>query len=88
MLEDKKAIEEADILICDYYLPGLNGMEVISKVRELRPTLPVILLSGAREPVVVESLRTMPKARFLSKPIDLDDLKRGINDLVDEMQAA
>ncbi|MGE0528576.1 MAG: response regulator [Bdellovibrionales bacterium] len=81
-LQNEPVIKEADLLITDYYLPDMNGMDVIRAVRAIHPTLPVILLSGGREPSVLESLRTLPQASFLSKPVDIDDLEARVNELV------
>src|SRR5436190_11688607 len=34
------------LLVTDYRMPKMNGMELIRKVRALQPELPIILLSG------------------------------------------
>ena len=43
-----KRIEEADVdcIVCDYDMPGLNGLEVLGEVREEYPNLPFILFTG------------------------------------------
>jgi CheY-like chemotaxis protein len=38
--------EHFDLLVTDYKMPDMDGIELISKVRTARPGLPVILLSG------------------------------------------
>lgn len=35
------------LLVTDYRMPGMNGVELIRQVRELQPRLPIVLLSGA-----------------------------------------
>jgi DNA-binding NtrC family response regulator len=74
-------IKAADILVTDYYLTDMNGMDVINQVRAINPQLPVILLSGAREPAVLNSLRQLKQAVFLPKPVDLDELEKRIYQL-------
>jgi DNA-binding response OmpR family regulator len=38
--------QEFDLLLLDLVLPGLDGLEILRQVRQLRPTLPVIILSA------------------------------------------
>ena len=44
----EKALEEGsfDVVLCDYNLPGYDGLAALQLVRELRPNLPVLLISG------------------------------------------
>jgi CheY-like chemotaxis protein len=38
-----------DVLITDYAMPGMNGLELAGKARQLRPHLPVLLATGYDE---------------------------------------
>ena len=38
--------EKFDLVVTDYKMPGMNGVELISRIRQMRPEVPVILLSG------------------------------------------
>jgi CheY-like chemotaxis protein len=38
--------EKFDLVVTDYKMPGMNGVELISRLRQLRPAVPVILVSG------------------------------------------
>jgi CheY-like chemotaxis protein len=37
---------EVDLLVLDYYMPGMNGGEVAAEVRRRKPELPIIFLSA------------------------------------------
>ena len=51
-----QAREAVDLLITDLSMPGMNGLALIEQARELRPSLPVILLTGnAREIAAIET---------------------------------
>jgi CheY-like chemotaxis protein len=36
-----------DVVILDYFMPGMNGQEVAIEMRQLRPQAPIIMPSGA-----------------------------------------
>jgi DNA-binding response OmpR family regulator len=40
---------EYDLLLLDLVLPGMSGLEILQRVREARPTLPVIILTARGE---------------------------------------
>jgi DNA-binding response OmpR family regulator len=40
---------EYDLLLLDLVLPGMSGLEILERVRETRPTLPVIILTARGE---------------------------------------
>ncbi|KYF61364.1 response regulator [Sorangium cellulosum] len=81
-LEERALIMQADVLVTDYYLPDINGLTLVSLVRKIRADLPIILLTGTRDPAIRESLRQVENAMFLSKPIRIEQLERSIRELI------
>ena len=66
--------EQWDLLITDIELPGMNGLELLERVRELAPGLPVAVLTGhASVDYAVSALRGAA-AEFLQKPVSRADL--------------
>lgn len=57
-----------DLVITDLLHPGLNGAELIGKIRKLRPWHPVLLFTASPIPTLV-------------KPCDLGDLLNAVNNL-------
>lgn len=51
--EGLKAFQEStfSLVVTDYRMPAMNGVELIRKLRELQPRLPIVLLSGAVGPL-------------------------------------
>ncbi|MBV9190373.1 MAG: response regulator, partial [Betaproteobacteria bacterium] len=60
-LQDVASLDEDDLLITDYYLPDLNGIEVVRRARARRPGLRAILLTGSREDSVVRAARSIAR---------------------------
>lgn len=42
---------EVDVVITDYRMPRMSGSELIDRIREHRPAMPIILLSTVAEPL-------------------------------------
>lgn len=50
--------EEWDLVLADYLLPGFDGLNALDLVRQLRPSLPFVFVSGALgEEIAVEALK-------------------------------
>jgi DNA-binding NtrC family response regulator len=72
--EALRALEAAPshVLVTDLRLPGMSGLELIRRARQLHPTLRVVLMSAFGEPRdIVEAMR-LGAEDFLPKPFDLD----------------
>lgn len=66
--------EHFDLVLLDVMLPGMHGIEVLRRMRALRPDLSVILLTGqagARDGI--EGMKEGAKG-YLTKPVDLHEL--------------
>ncbi|HTP28191.1 MAG TPA: sigma-54 dependent transcriptional regulator, partial [Anaeromyxobacteraceae bacterium] len=64
--------EPVDLGLFDVRLPGMDGLSLLSRARELWRDLPVIVISGhADTPDVVEAMRR-GSFDFFSKPLDRD----------------
>jgi len=57
-----------DLVITDYQLPGMNGLEISRYVSEHRPGIPVILVSGKPPPDIGEQVKVLGLTGFLRKP--------------------
>jgi DNA-binding NtrC family response regulator len=65
---DCVATVNPDVIVTDLVMPGMTGIDLIVKMRELRPWTPMILMSGNPNPQGY-ALRTRAYA-FIQKPID------------------
>jgi len=66
--------QEVAMMISDVRMPGISGLETLHRLRKLRPTLPVLLVTAyadIRDAVV--AMRD-GAVNYLEKPIDLDEL--------------
>jgi RNA polymerase sigma factor (sigma-70 family) len=74
------AVEEhaPDLLVVDLSMPGLNGVEVIRRLHELRPATRVVVLSMHAAPEYVRPALRAGAAGYLVKGSGLEDLVRAL----------
>lgn len=73
------ARESFDVAVVDLQMPGIDGIEVQKRLKELQPKLPCIVLTGHGS---VENALESGKYnafKFLSKPVDMESLIETIN---------
>jgi PAS domain S-box-containing protein len=84
LLEDPR--REFDLLISDVVMPGMRGVELAQRAQQLRPELPVLMMSGYTTPLAPEDLRAMAEAPLLEKPFSRRDLLGEVRSLLDARQ--
>ena len=62
-----------DLLITDYKLPGINGVELMAKVRAKNPALKTILITGMTDRKNRDEMREAGALAMFDKPIPLAD---------------
>jgi CheY-like chemotaxis protein len=75
--------EEPDkfhLIITDQFMPGLNGHELVTHVRQIREDIPVILCSGSEEALQELQKQRKDVQRFLPKPFSRAELTQAIQD--------
>jgi DNA-binding NtrC family response regulator len=73
---------QIDLVVTDYLMPGMNGMEFLTILRKLYPHLPVLFMTAyAETKLVIEALRNRC-AGFLEKPFSLQQLVEEIENIV------
>jgi two-component system nitrogen regulation response regulator NtrX len=63
-----------DLVLLDIKMPGMDGMKVLQQIRETKPYLPVVMISGHGTVETAVEATKMGAYDFLSKPLDRDRL--------------
>jgi two-component system, cell cycle sensor histidine kinase and response regulator CckA len=66
--------EPIHLLISDVVMPEMSGEQLIARVRELRPDLPVLFISGYDRATLARRKQSVANEHFLQKPFDSEDL--------------
>lgn len=67
---------DAGLVISDYLMPEMDGLAFLTKVRELRPEIPRVLLTGyADKQNCIRAINELGLYQYIEKPWSNDDLK-------------
>ncbi len=67
-----------DIVVTDLKMEGIDGIEVLKRVRAMNPDTRVIIITGYASPDTAELAEQEGVFAFLAKPFRLDELKQVI----------
>ena len=79
---------EISLLVSDLVLPGVGGIEIAQRLREMRPSLKVLLMSGYTDRDVGALAGASVNVAFMQKPFTPDTLTRHVSDLLGGMEPA
>jgi CheY-like chemotaxis protein len=69
--------QRPDLLIVDFAMAGMNGLDVVKAVHRLNPNLPIILATGYAEIDTGDDVASA--VSILRKPFKISDLKEALN---------
>ncbi|MBN2004356.1 MAG: HAD hydrolase family protein [Anaerolineae bacterium] len=74
---------EFDLLISDFRLPGIDGLELIRRAQQITPEIRTILVTAFGSPEVEEEARKLTQA-YIPKPFRLNDIIRVVERVLSE----
>ena len=66
---------EADVVLTDLRMPGMDGLELLSKVKEMRPETQVILMTAYGTVKTAVQAMKLGAEDYLGKPVDVEELE-------------
>ncbi len=83
---------EPDVILLDLKMPGMDGMEVLKRVRKAYPNIEVIILTGHGTEKDEEAAKKLGAFHYLEKPVDIDKLvvhlRKAFQHKMDKLAAA
>ena len=72
-----------NLIITDYTMPHMTGVELARRIIEIRPDIPIILATGFSAMVTPEKARTVGIRELVMKPISIKDLAMTVRKVLD-----
>jgi DNA-binding NtrC family response regulator len=78
---------DVDLVISDYLMPEMDGISFLSQVRELKPDVPRIILTGyADKENAIKAINQVGLFQYIEKPWDNEQLRVIVRNGLEKMQ--
>src|SRR6516165_6631589 len=67
-------LQPINVVVLDVNLPDVSGIDLCARIRELHPTMPVVVCTGSTDPADADGLINLGVRRFFHKPVPMADL--------------
>ena len=74
--------DEIDLILLDLTMPGMSGEEVLIRLRELKATQKIIIMSGYGEQETMKRCAELGVVAFVSKPFEIETVVTKLRSLV------
>jgi CheY-like chemotaxis protein len=68
-----------DLVILDYFMPGMRGSQLARHIRDIAPSLPIVMVTAYLEKLAASD---KPVDAVIGKPFSIGDLRRAIAKLL------
>ena len=76
--------ERPDLVLLDLRMPGIDGVEVVKRVRDIDAGIAVIVITGAGDLADASAALASGAQAYLHKPVDLQQFKQLVSDVLGE----
>ncbi len=82
------AEDEPEVLVLDLKMPGIDGIEVLKRIKRDHPKVEVIILTGHGSERDREMCMQLGAFAYLEKPVDIDRLSEAMQQAYDKIRAS
>lgn len=82
MALDVVKMRKIDLIIMDFDMPYLNGIEALIEIKEIEPDIPVMIVSGEESSEIREKAIKAGAIDYLMKPVDIAIIRKYVTKLL------
>jgi DNA-binding response OmpR family regulator len=79
--------DEPEVMILDLRMPGIDGLEVLKRVKKTNPYIEVIILTGHGSDLDRDMCLELGAFAYMQKPVDIDELSEAIKKANERMRS-
>jgi CheY-like chemotaxis protein len=68
-----------DVLVTDYMMPGMSGLSLIRRARQIDPSLRIILVTALSMPIISREVSGLDDLCMIRKPFNYEDIARAVS---------
>lgn len=76
------ADDPIDLVVTDLRMPGLSGLDLLTRVRRDQPRLPTILITAYGSDEVAAASRRLQTSRYFTKPFHMEEFVRAVQEVL------
>lgn len=67
-----------DLVLLDMKIPGMDGIEILKRVKNINPNISVIIMTAYGELDMIQEAKDLGALTHFSKPFDIDDMRNAV----------
>lgn len=75
-----------DLVFCDIKMPKMDGVEVLEKIKKIKPEIPIVMISGHGDLETAVNTMRLGAFDYISKPPDLNRLLNTVRNALDRKE--
>lgn len=83
-MEEFESDNEFDAVFLDESMPGISGLETLSRIKAIKPNIPVVMITKNEEEHIMEEAIGAQIADYLIKPVNPNQILLSLKRIVDE----
>ncbi|MFC5701288.1 response regulator [Cohnella faecalis] len=77
-------LHSPDLVLLDMKIPGMDGLEILKKIKEINRSIKVIMMTAYGELDMIKEATDLGALMHFTKPFDIDELRSAVNAQLDE----
>ncbi|MFX3624409.1 MAG: response regulator [Ectobacillus sp.] len=70
--------DKPDLVILDMKIPGMDGIEILKRLKEIEPDIKVILMTAYGELDMIQEAKDLGALMHFAKPFDIDEMRKAV----------